>query len=460
MESSNYTFLNNFSSYIKKSRSFFIIFLTGAMITIINAPNYAIPSFARQTGLSCSYCHYAYPELTSFGRMFKLNGYTTSNASMLEAVSPDSSRTELSIGNSLPLSAMIMTSYSSVSKATPGASASAVELPDQVSFFLSGEITPKIGTYLQFTYDPTAGTFGLDMIDIRYANHTNLGGKDLLYGLTLNNNPSIQDVWNTTPVWGFPYVGSGATPGPTASTLLQSAPGNEAGLGVYGLYDKLIYAEVSFYHSAIQGISYPADSTWSGTIKGVSPYWRLAIQHQWQGQYLEVGTFGLSSEMFPSGITGLTDKFSDIGFDAQYEMTNDDGGSWIAHASYITEKQTLDATYNAGGSSNPSNTLNSLKIDLTCNFPQWVSLSAGYFIMNGTADANLYAPGDVTGSANGEPNSSGEVLQLTFIPWMNTQFALQYNLYNTFNGGSSNYDGSGRNASDNNSLYLLGWLLF
>jgi len=444
----------------KKSRLFFLLSIIGMLIILTAPANYAIPSFARQTNLSCNYCHYAYPELTSFGRMFKLNGYTTTNIPAIEAESPDSDRTELSILNNLPVSAMIMTSFSSVSKATPGASSYATELPDQVSLFLSGEITPKIGAYLQFTYDPTAGTFGLDMVDIRYANHTTLGGNDLLYGLTLNNNPTMQDVYNTTPIWGFPYVGSGATPSPTASTLLQSAPGTTAGLGIYGLYNKLIYAEVSFYHSAIQGASYPADSTWSGTIKGVSPYWRLAIQHQWQGQFLEVGTFGISSSQYPAGISGLTDKYTDIGFDAQYELTNDAGGSWIAHASYITEKQNLDATYNAGGSANSTDNLNSLKIDLTYNFPQWAALSAGYFTMSGTADAGLYAAGDVTGSLNGEPNSSGEVLQLTFIPWMNTQFTLQYSMYNTFNGSSSNYDGSGRNASDNNSLYLVGWLLF
>src|SRR4051794_24235841 len=35
-----------------------------------------IPSFARQTKLACSVCHYQFPELTPFGRLFKLNGYT------------------------------------------------------------------------------------------------------------------------------------------------------------------------------------------------------------------------------------------------------------------------------------------------------------------------------------------------------------------------------------------------
>jgi len=35
-----------------------------------------VPSFTRQTGLACSACHYQFPQLTPFGRLFKLNGYT------------------------------------------------------------------------------------------------------------------------------------------------------------------------------------------------------------------------------------------------------------------------------------------------------------------------------------------------------------------------------------------------
>src|SRR5580704_6771304 len=36
----------------------------------------AVPSYSRQTGLPCASCHYAPPELTPFGRTFKLEGYT------------------------------------------------------------------------------------------------------------------------------------------------------------------------------------------------------------------------------------------------------------------------------------------------------------------------------------------------------------------------------------------------
>jgi len=37
---------------------------------------------------------------------------------------------------------------------------------------------------------------------------------------------------------------------------------------------------------------------------------------------------------------------------------------------------------------------------------------------------------------------------------------VQYTLYDRFNGGKDNYDGAGRRASGNNTLYLLAWVVF
>jgi hypothetical protein len=34
----------------------------------------------------------------------------------------------------------------------------------------------------------------------------------------------------------------------------------------------------------------------------------------------------------------------------------------------------------------------------------------------------------------------------------------QYTVYTKYDGASTNYDGTGRNASDNNTLYLFAWL--
>jgi len=95
--------------------------------------------------------------------------------------------------------------------------------------------------------------------------------------------------------------------------------------------------------------------------------------------------------------------------------------------------------------------------------PSRIGVAAGYFQTTGTADAGLYAPTPVTGSATGSPNSSGVIGELSFMPWLNTRFGAQYVAYTKFNGatsGPSGYDGSGRSASDNNTLYLYTWLMF
>ena len=459
MLSSTITFFSKFFSGKKYNKLYFILSVSAILIFITAPSNFAIPSFARQTNLPCSSCHYTFPALTQFGRMFKLNGYTLTNVETLETVSPDSSRTTLKIPSTFSFSAFVKSSYTSISKSATGIDKSFVQSPEEMSLFFSGAISPKIGGYAQLTYGLSDGAIGLDMLDIRYANRTTLGSKELIYGLTLNSMPTMQDLWNTTPAWGFPYYGSESAPAPTAATLIQSLEG-AAGLGVYALFDKLIYAEVTGYHSSPAGIAYPPDTTWEMNIKGISPYWRLAIQHQWRRQYLEVGTYGLSSSLYPEGVSGSTDNYTDIGVDAQFENIGNNGGSWVFHTTYITEKQNLDATFADGGSANASDKVNYFKIDGTYNFPDWVSLSAGFFSISGTSDAGLYAPEEISGSMSGEPNSSGEILQVTFLPWMNTQIGIQYILYGKFNGASSNYDGFGRNAADNNTLYVMAWLVF
>ncbi|RMG45223.1 MAG: hypothetical protein D6719_00525 [Candidatus Dadabacteria bacterium] len=42
---------------------------------IIPASSYAVPNFARKTGLACSSCHSSFPRLNAFGREFFRNGY-------------------------------------------------------------------------------------------------------------------------------------------------------------------------------------------------------------------------------------------------------------------------------------------------------------------------------------------------------------------------------------------------
>ena len=51
------------------------ILLVAAVCIVGARPVQALPSYARQTGQQCAACHNGFPELTPYGRQFKLNGY-------------------------------------------------------------------------------------------------------------------------------------------------------------------------------------------------------------------------------------------------------------------------------------------------------------------------------------------------------------------------------------------------
>ena len=412
-----------------------------------------IPSFTRQTGLACNVCHTTFPQLTPFGRRFKLNGYTLTGLQVVEA--GETAKRSLKIDLIPPVSAMIMSSLTRTKTAQPGTQNGNVELPDQMSLFLGEEITPRLGTFLQFTYSAPDGSFGIDNMDIRYANQGKLAGKELIYGLSLNNNPTVQDVWNTTPAWGFPWASSSVAPTPTAATLIDGGLGQQvAGLGGYALWNNRIYGEISGYRSAPQGGPHPPDDSATNTLKGVAPYWRVALQQSWRGQYLEVGTYGMSTTLYPTGVTVPTNRYTDVAVDAQYERRVG-GGNITAHASWIHENQKLEASFDSSLSANRSNTLKTFKLDGSYYTPGRVGTTLAYFSTTGDADSLLYA-----GSSTHSPNSSGIIGELDFLPWLNTRLTAQYVVYTKFNGARNNYDGSGRNASDNNTLYLLVWLVF
>src|ERR1700693_4421393 len=66
----------------------------------------AVPSFARQTGLSCEACHTVFPELTHFGRMFKANGYTLTSLPQVQGMTEEKEK-RLSLNKLPPLSLML-----------------------------------------------------------------------------------------------------------------------------------------------------------------------------------------------------------------------------------------------------------------------------------------------------------------------------------------------------------------
>jgi hypothetical protein len=443
----NFT-LNKYQKSNAGSSSLIYLIAIGVFINLSIIKSHAVPSFARQTGLACVACHTTFPELNSFGRQFKLNGYTMTNIPTIDAAN-DSDINRLSLLSTSPLSVMAMASYSNVNTKVPGTQNDNIQFPQQLSLFCAGEVTHHIGTFIQLTYDPTTGTIGLDNSDVRYSNHVSLVSKDLLYGLTLNNNPTVQDVWNTIPAWRFPYSTSGVAPSPAAATLTEGAlAGQVAGLGTYGLFNNLLYYEFSLYRSATQG---PTDTTVANIISGVAPYWRLALQHQFDKHYLMIGTRGMSANLlYPNLLEGSKDYFTDFGFDLQYEYLLPKA-IFTLHSSIIMENRKLNATL--GNADSASSKLNSFKIDANLYLNKGIGFTVGYFNIMGDKNS-------INGTFNGLPDSNGSMIEINYLPWYNTKFSIQYVMYNKFDGQANNYDGTGRNASQNNTLYCLAWFSF
>lgn len=420
-----------------------------------------VPAFSRQTGLACSACHYQFPQLTPFGRLFKLNGYTLTGIPTIGQPGDSAGKESLKLLSVPPLAAMVVTSVTQTSKSVPGTQNGTASFPQQLSIFAAGQITPNLGAFTQFTYAQPDGSFGIDNVDIRYANHLTVADKDVLYGLTLHNNPTVQDVWNTVPAWGFPFMSSGASPSPLASTFIDGALGQQVlGFGAYTLFNSTVYAEFTAYRSALQGVPTPADSTATNAMSGLTPYWRLALQHESDNTSLMIGTFGFSAHVYPTGVTGFTDTHNDVAFDAQAERRLG-GSTWIGRGLYIHEAAQLNATLLAGGATTAAQTLSTTRASLSYMPDLRHGLTFGYFQTNGTTDPLLYPGGPVTGSANGSPNTSGFIGEANFNPWQNARVGLQYVAYSKFNGASTSYDVfRGRNAADNNTIYLYTWFAF
>ena len=419
-----------------------------------------IPGFSRQTKLACSACHYGFPQLTPFGRLFKLNGYTLTGLTTINA--GDSTRSSLQLAPFPPVSAMAVTSITHLSKTLAGTQNNSVVFPDQLSLFLAGEITPRLGAFVQITYAAPDGSIGIDNTEFRFADHGHLFSQELLYGVTLNNNPTMQDVWNTVPAWTFPFMTSSVAPTPTAGTLVDGALGQQVvGLGGYALWHQLVYAEVTAYRSAQQGVSAPLDATASAVAHNVIPYWRLALEHQFGHSYVMLGTYGLSGRLYPTGVSGPTDKYTDAAADLQFERPVSKGVI-VVRSTFIHESQTLDALA-AGDEPGADNLHNTLKV-FRANASYMPSLRAnftlGYFNTSGTSDLLLYPSDPISGSANGSPQSYGGVGEFDFNAWQNTRLGVQYTVYGKFNGASHSYDGSGRNASNNDALFVFAWVAF
>ncbi|HEV2289114.1 MAG TPA: hypothetical protein VGR81_09190 [Candidatus Acidoferrales bacterium] len=451
----------------KRNSSIFILAMAGTVLLILLAITprnaRAVPSFARQTGLACSSCHTNPPELTPLGRTFKLNGYTMTGIKVITSP-PEKEKSGLQLLSYLPLAAMFEVSSTGTKTAQPGTQNWSFSIPQDVSLFLSGEYASHLGGFVQATYNSQKDHFSWDNTDIRYARNRLVKGKTLVYGVMLNNNPTVEDLWNDTPAWGFPWIQSASAPSPiTAAVVDGSLAQDVAGLGGYAMWNDHLYGAATIYRSSHLGQPLPNNGVgFPYNIQGVAPYWRAAWQQTMGNSYLEFGTYGMHMDSIPQGVTGPENHYTDFAADAQFERVLPQFANNLVtlHATYIHEKSTLNADFADGNASLLAHDLNTFRVNGVYHFGYRYAPGVAYFVTTGTKDPLEFPQGALTGSLTGSPKTQGFVLNLSYWPVQNVQLGLQYTGYTQFNGAGTNYDGSGRNASDNNSLYMLLRMLF
>jgi hypothetical protein len=432
-----------------------------AALILLPGAAQALPAYAEQTGQQCSACHIGGfgPQLTPFGRKFKLGAYTFRGTDHFTA----------------PVSVMALASYVHTNANQPGAPAPHYALNDnttldQASVFIAGGIGQHFGGFFQSTYDGVGRAYSWDNLDLRGMTHTSLADGDLVVGVSVNNSPGVQDLWNTMPAWGYPFSDTDLRPGPAAGTVLDDGLAQTVlGATAYADWNGGFYGEAGAYWTPDKGFlramgASAADS--AGIISGAAPYFRLAYEKDLGVQNFEVGTFGFFPNLYPAGdkSTGTTDDFSDYGLDGSYEFTGNGKNVYAVNARYTHEDQHLAASRALGAASRLNDSLDDVRFDASYFWHNTFGGTVSAFNTSGSHDALLY--GD---NRTMTPDSTGMVFELDATPWgnhpsplgkrMNVRVGMQYFVFTKFDGASTNYDGLGHNASDNDTFRVYLWFM-
>jgi hypothetical protein len=467
----------------------FALFLFGVSLDYAQA----LPLFSRQTGQNCVACHAGgqYPELTPYGRYFKLTAYTLGK------------RTDIPVSIQFVGGAATSTNGNN---GTGQVNQSGKLEPNYLFLNVGGKITDNIGAFSQWYYAideqvsgngniPNQNQFAADIQDWRYADHY-VGDstdtiKDFIWGASLNNFAGSTDVWNSSPMWMYPYMGSTrnySTYGLPFNTRLSAYTVHNPGYGVYGYVNRNFYGEVNLYQSGGSGplswMTYPQSNSNPNNppvyLQGLNPYFRFAYQsdehagHNWMigflganiNQYSSCNTVANSASndiyrgVAPNcsgpvnspALSAGTVKYQDRAIDSQYQYLMDPH-TVTAQLRYTKENisDPMGILY-----SNPNNKTNSFMSKVSYVYNATYGAAIGFQNITGTADS-YYGTNQATG-ATLNPNSTVWIPSIWYQPLQNMRLTYQYTAFTKYNGGTINYNGSGTNASANNASWLYLWL--
>ncbi len=454
--------------------------LGGPALMLASPPAQAVPSFARQTGLACEACHTIPPELTPFGRRFRLNAYTMTTRPPLVNDIDDHKRNTVWLTDLPGISILLQATYDHWDRPPPDSTqpspaksqSDTLQFPQQFSFIYGGAVSDHFGAWLQVTYLQNTGTFGIDNSEVRYSDHTE--NNDWLWGLSLNNNPSFQDVWSTGEAYGIPYfptqtLWSATQPiggtGPR-SPLFTQFPGLAAGLSAYVWYKDSVYLELSDYHSAKSGSAIANEDSSNlnvggGTIDSFAPYWRAGYERDWGYHSAFIGTSGMYTKFVPYEFAGQTvnpgfvNRYLDLSVDWQYQYNGQHNiVTFLGH--YTHENQENDPGLVSTYFTNPTDHLNQFQATAEYYRDRTFGGMVSFRRTTGTTDV-AFNGGD------GSPASQFEVFELDYLPWFNVRFLLQYNVYQVLKNNQNPFFLAGSpnpKASDNNTWVLGMWMDF
>ncbi len=113
----------------------------------------ALPSFARQTGFSCSTCHTIPPRLNRYGMLFKMRGYTEGQALSTLPAGDDYTITKFN-----PVSVRVVSYPYSKRKGRE----TELILPDEFMVAFAGRITENVGAVLEPIYEAEEGEWDME----------------------------------------------------------------------------------------------------------------------------------------------------------------------------------------------------------------------------------------------------------------------------------------------------------
>jgi hypothetical protein len=474
----------------------------------------ALPAFARQTGMSCAMCHTVFPQLTPYGRRFKLNGYTlTAKPADVSdyAVGADtaSEKPNLALSYVSPFNVAIMATYSKYSRApvinaNPAAGTpesqyqgDQVSIPAEIGLFYAGRVSDNLGTLIQLDYDSSSADNSVKIGPselVRWADHTE--GRGIVYGATLTNAPGDADIYDTS-AHGTPFLlfdgaglagrGDGAsTAGNGAGTHLNAPYGvgipaaGPAGFETYAMIDDSLYVQYGAYHAEGSGLLGGAAS--GGQLSGIASRGRIAYEKNWDRNSLMVGAYASKASALPYFVPGAAAfgypnmvnaqdpavAYLDGAADWEYEYIGDEH-IFSFYGSVVHERQSNDPSYVAttgGGTasllnaySNRIDYLNQTQLIGSYFYRRRYGVMTSWINTTGTKDRLLRG-------ADGSPDNQYWQIQLDYLPFLNTKLFVEYDVFTKVDGAQSPFylaNGAGGvngKASDNNMIELGLWMDF